>query len=273
MNSTVFLGGGRIASALIAGLRLCNYKNPIVVHDKSAAKLRRLRRDFRVRTEPNLERAVEDAAVIILAVRPDAARKLIADVAGPIRARVEGSRTPLIVISVMAGIPLEWLRKSLPADVSLARVMPSPLCDIRRGLTAIVFDRNCRKDCRKKVREFFGGFGSILELPEKQFNAFTVTYSSSHGLHALSALADAGVSVGLDRKMAEFAAAHALGDSIAALREGKVDLRQMLKAAATPGGIAEKTMAVMDQSGYRTAVLNGVRRGYKHACKMEPPKK
>lgn len=273
MNSTVFLGGGRIASAMIEGLRLSEYKPPIVVHDKSAAKMRRLHHEFQVRTEPKLESAVEDSGFIILAVRPDAAKELIADLVVPVRTRLERSRKPLIIVSVMAGIPLPWLRKSLGPDICLARVMPSPLCNIRRGLTAIVFDGNCRRDGRKKVREFFGSLGAILEIPERQFNAFTVTYSSSHGLHALSALSDAGESVGLDRKIAELAAAHALGDSITALREGKASLRQMLKAAATPGGIAETTMAMMDKSGYRAAVENGVRRGFERACKMQPREK
>ena len=42
-NAIVFLGGGRITGALLAGLRLAGYGRPIVVHDRHARKLRQLR--------------------------------------------------------------------------------------------------------------------------------------------------------------------------------------------------------------------------------------
>ena len=46
MNTTVFLGGGRITGALLSGLRLSGYDAPIVVHDRHLNKLRALRHEF-----------------------------------------------------------------------------------------------------------------------------------------------------------------------------------------------------------------------------------
>ena len=45
MKATVFLGGGRITSALAAGLRLAGDAREIVVYDRNPAKLRALRRE------------------------------------------------------------------------------------------------------------------------------------------------------------------------------------------------------------------------------------
>ena len=59
MKATVFLGGGRITSALVAGLRLAGYREPIVVHDRNPDKLKRSRRKCGVIVEPDLRRAVE----------------------------------------------------------------------------------------------------------------------------------------------------------------------------------------------------------------------
>ena len=56
----------------------------------------------------------------------------------------------------------------------------------------------------------FALVGAVLEIPENQFDAFTVTFSSSHGYHALATLIDAAEAVGLDRKSARVAATHAL---------------------------------------------------------------
>ena len=53
-GAVVFIGGGRITSALLAGLRLAGYDATIVVHDRHAGKLRGLRRQYGVATEPDL---------------------------------------------------------------------------------------------------------------------------------------------------------------------------------------------------------------------------
>jgi pyrroline-5-carboxylate reductase len=94
-----------------------------------------------------------------------------------------------------------------------------------------------------------------------------VTYSSSHGYHALAALAGAAQRLGLDRKTALTAAGHALADGILAWREGDVSLNELLHEAATPGGIAATTMASMDRLGYKRIVQRGLRAGMSRAKK------
>ena len=46
MKATVFLGGGRITGALLAGLRLAGYGRPIVAHDRHSEKLQKLKRQY-----------------------------------------------------------------------------------------------------------------------------------------------------------------------------------------------------------------------------------
>ena len=61
LKATVFLGGGRITGALVAGLRLAKYDKPIVVHDRNPSKLRQLEKLYSVIIESDLRRAVERA--------------------------------------------------------------------------------------------------------------------------------------------------------------------------------------------------------------------
>jgi pyrroline-5-carboxylate reductase len=117
------------------------------------------------------------------------------------------------------------------------------------------------------VRHFFAKVGDVLEIPESKFDAFTVTYSSSHGYHALAALAGAAQRLGLDRKTALTAAAHGLADGILAWREGDISLNELLREAATPGGIAATTMASMDRSGYQRILQRGLQSGMSRAKK------
>jgi pyrroline-5-carboxylate reductase len=257
VKATVFLGGGRITGALIAGLRLARYPAPIIVHDRHPEKLSQLKRRYSVKVESDLDRAVASAELLLIAVRPTSVRELLSQIA-----RVNQS---VIAVSLAAGIPLPDLRRYLGPKVRWARAMPSPVCRAGRGLTGVTFPAATSSRTRKSVKDFFGKVGTVLEIPETQFDAFTVTYSSSHGYHALAALAEAAQNIGLDRKHALAAAAHALADGIVAWREGDVSLDELLHEAATPGGIAATVMNAMDEAGYGQTVERGLRAGLTRA--------
>ena len=146
-----------------------------------------------------------------------------------------------------------------------ARAMPSPVCRSGRGLTALTFPRTLPQVHRKRVRDLFASFGQVVEIPESKFDAFTVTYSCSHGYHALATLAESAQEAGLDRKTALLASAHALADGIVAWREGRHPIEALLEEAATPGGIAEATMSAMDAAGFGRTVRRGVAAGLRRA--------
>ena len=58
MRATVFIGGGRITSALISGLRLSDYRAHILVHDRNLHKLQSLKKTYGVAVETDLAKAV-----------------------------------------------------------------------------------------------------------------------------------------------------------------------------------------------------------------------
>jgi len=255
----VFLGGGRITGALVAGLRRAGYNKPIVVHDRHPHKLRQLEREYGVKGEANLHRAVEQARLLIIAVRPDSVGELLGAMG-----RIDRSLT---AVSLAAGVPLAKLRARLGPPVRWARAMPSPVCRSGRGLTALTFELGLSRSARREVNDLFARVGPVLEIPETKFDAFTVSYSCSHGFHALAALASEAEKLGLDRKTALTAAAHALADGILAWREGNIPLHRLLHEASTPGGIAAKVMSSMSKAGYERAVERGLRAGMARARK------
>jgi pyrroline-5-carboxylate reductase len=280
VKATVFLGGGRITGALIAGLRLARDKTPLVVHDRNAHKLRALQRAYGVKVEPDLGRAIAQLDWLIIAVRPDSVVALLEKTrqaaslpvgdskgkGGVIRpARDKQAKRPILACSLAAGIPLAKLRAALGPPVRWARAMPSPVARSGRGLTAVTFERSFPAAARKRIRGFFGKVGPVMEIPERQFDAFTATYSSSHGYYALAGLARAAQKLGLDRKTALAAAAHALTDGILSWREGTDSLEELLDEAATPGGISATVMRTMDRAGHARIVERGLRAGVARA--------
>ncbi len=238
MSTVVFLGGGRITSAMLAGLRLAKTGHRLVVHDRNPGKLRDLKKRYAVAVESDLNSALKQADVLIVAVRPSSVREVIHAIGNVNRALL--GRTATLAVSLAAGVPL-------------------------RVLTAVIFPRTLLRADRKRVHDFFASFGQVVEIPESKFDAFTVTYSCSHGYHALATLAGTAQAAGLDRNTALLASAHALADGIIAWRDGKHSLEALLAEAATPGGIAAATTARMDAAGYGRAVRQGVAAGLRRA--------
>jgi pyrroline-5-carboxylate reductase len=259
MKATVFLGGGRITGALCAGLRLAGDNRKIVVYDRHPEKLKALRRESRVEIARDVQSAVANAALVILAVRPASVREMLREVLDC------GAAPPALCVSLAAGIPFRNLRKWLGAPVHWVRAMPSPVCRIGRGLTPVSFDRSVAQRDRARVRKLFALVGPVIDLPESRMDAITATHSPTHGYHALANLAEAAQRAGLNPKAALMAAAHGLSDGIAYWRESGLDLDELLHEAATPGGIAAATMAAMDQAGYARVVHKGVSAGIAQA--------
>jgi pyrroline-5-carboxylate reductase len=259
VKSVVFLGAGRITGALLAGLHRAKYRGPVIVHDRHPQKLLQLKKLYGAGVERNLHRAVKQAGLLVIAVRPDSVASLLHEIG-----KVDHHLT---AVSLAAGIPLANLRSALGPRVRWARAMPSSACRSGRGLTALAFDRNFPAATRREVKALFARIGAVLEIPQRKFDAFTVTYSCSHGYHALATLADEARKLGLDRQTSLTAAAHALADGIMAWREGSISLKALLGEAATPGGIAAATHKAVRRAGYHRAVAAGLAAGVKQARK------
>ena len=257
MSATVFLGGGRITSALVAGLRRAGFRGRIVVHDRNPEKLRRLRQHYAVHTEPTICRAVAQAGLILVAVRPTDVLPMLAAI-GP-------SPKGALAVSLAAGVPLRALRRAPAADAICARAMPSPACRKGRGLTALAFARGVPREERHRVRRFFERTGAVIEIPEREFDAFTVVYSTSQGYHALAARIRAAHRIGLSARTAFLAAAHGLAEGVRAVAEARASLEELLAEAATPGGIAAEVLRTLRAGGYERLVERAYRAGLAHA--------
>src|SRR5207247_11288237 len=131
------------------------------------------------------------------------------------------------------GVAPAELRAGLGPPVRWGRAVPGPVCRGGRGLTAITFEPAVSPGVLRDVKQLFERVGQVIEIPERKFDAFTVTYSSSHGYHALAALAGAAQRAGLDRQTAMTAAAHALADGILVWRESKMARGEWLREAVT----------------------------------------
>src|SRR5438105_2348682 len=115
-----FLGAGKMATALARGFIRAGLATgkQIIASDVSEAARRAFASDTGATTTESNCRVVASAQMLILAVKPDQAGSVLAEI------RHEFSEKHLL-LSIAAGVPLVKLEQSLSAQSRVIRVMPN----------------------------------------------------------------------------------------------------------------------------------------------------
>src|SRR6187549_2132335 len=111
-NQTIaVIGAGHMAGAMIGGMVKSKLLAPkrIVAARRNAEALAELQKKWGVRTSTDNKKAAAEADVIIIAVKPQMAKKVLEELAGTIR-------KDQLVISVMAGVPTAAIGRLLRVD-------------------------------------------------------------------------------------------------------------------------------------------------------------
>ncbi|WAL39287.1 NAD(P)-binding domain-containing protein [Brevibacterium sp. BRM-1] len=168
---------------------------------------------------------VDDCDIVLLSVRPDAAREVLTGLTIP---------DDRVVISAIAATPLERIRQWTGTGPALVRSIPMPAVRSGEGLTAVFPDHPA-------ARALFDRVGSCLVLPDEEAFATLSTASaalSSH-FHYLSALAAWLRGAGIDESTAERYVRDLFGAVGPALRT-QAPLERIAADHETPGGLNEQ---------------------------------
>src|SRR5262249_18082297 len=126
MQRIAILGGGRIGEALLAGLLSAGWSD-IVVTSRRPERVAELAERYGVDATTSNSDAVRDAAIVVIAVKPqdiDALLDDIGSVVGPEQT----------VISVAAAIPTARIEAKLAAGVPVVRAMPNAPSTVHEGM-------------------------------------------------------------------------------------------------------------------------------------------
>ncbi len=146
------IGTGQFASYFIAALRRGGYAGDIALSPRNAGIAARLAREHRCEVAASNADVLDHADMVLLSVRPQHATDTL---------------TPLhfgrghTVLSAMAGIPVDDLRRLLPGAGALHRIMPSSFIEAVRGPIPLY-------PAAPALMEFLGYAGEVVTLPSEQ---------------------------------------------------------------------------------------------------------
>lgn len=229
----------------------------------SEASADRLRRQLQLRVEADPLPAWR-APVVLLAVKPQQLDALAAALAAAEPDADAGSADAVVparrlLISVLAGVTLERLRRLFPTCLCV-RAVPNTPALVRAGLTALAWGDGLEAGQQEWVRALFAHVGEVLELPESQLDAFLALTSSGPAFVALvaEAMADGAVAAGLPRPLAQHLAHRTLAGTAALLHERELHPGQLKDMVTSPAGTTIAGLRQLERAGLRSALLEAV---------------
>jgi pyrroline-5-carboxylate reductase len=199
--------------------------------------------------------AVRQSNVIVLAVKPQIMRGILAEIAP-----VVDSDT--LVISIAAGITLETLQRGLGASRRVVRVMPNTPALVLAGAAGISPGKAATAQDIALVERMFNAVGRAIVVSDEMMDVVTgLSGSGPAFIFALiEGLSDGGVLMGLARPTATLLAAQTvLGAAKMVLETGKHpgELKDMV---TSPAGTTIAGMHALESGGLRGLMMEAVRR-------------
>lgn len=247
-----FIGGGNMASALIAGLagKLTAGANIHVV-DPNADALKRLKVEYGVNTSPAIDGGLAASDVIVLAVKPQQMR----DVAAALRPHLTAA--PLI-LSIAAGIRGADLARWLGGYGAIVRTMPNTPALIGRGITGMVAMAGVSAPQKMAADDIMKAVGATVWLEdEAQIDPVTAVSGSgpAYVFYFIEAMQQAAVEMGLSEEQGrQLALATFVGAAqLAAQSDDPVPL--LREKVTSKGGTTYAALTSMEQSGVKEKII------------------
>ena len=250
------VGGGNMGEALVRGLTKTGLLpvGHLLMADVRADRLEELKGLYGIVVIPDNVTLVRQADVVILAVKPQ--------VLGAVLDEIAPASSGKLLISVAAGVSTSEIRRHLPPDARMIRVMPNTPALVLEGATAIALAAGLENGDLDTARQIFEAVGRVVILEEEMMDAVTGLSGSGPAYIALvvEALADGGVRVGLDRKTAMTLATQTVLGSARLLIDTGMHPGQLKDMVSSPGGTTITGIHTLEAGGLRRTLIDAVER-------------
>lgn len=241
-----FIGGGNMASALIAGLLAkCQPSSLLHVVETDAEKLADFEAQglntYNASNIDDTKHAIEKADVVVLAVKP----QVIKDVLLP----VKDSWGEQVVISIAAGISTDSLAEWLGPQVKLVRAMPNTPAMIQMGATGLYAKAGVSEAEQQLAQQVMSAAGLVLWVDDEELlHAVTAISGSApaYFFYMLENMIATGEKLGLTQTQATALAMQtALGSAQMALTSHDTPA-ELRRKVTSPNGTTQAAIEVMD---------------------------
>lgn len=253
MTKTIgFIGSGNMGSAIIGGIIDARLVAPeqIIASDLNVQGLEHLKNTYNIKTSEDNSTVAKCADILFLAVKPNIYPVVIKEIRDVVRPETA-------IVSIAAGQSIANVEDLFGRPIRLMRVMPNTPAMVGEAMAALSPNTNLSPENINEIITIFNSLGKSELVPESLMDAVVGVSGSSpaYVYMFIEAMADAAVADGMPRPQAyKFAAQSVLGSAKMVLETGLHPgvLKDMV---CSPGGTTIEAVAVLEQEGFRSAVM------------------
>jgi pyrroline-5-carboxylate reductase len=247
-----FIGGGNMATALIAGLAgTVAQAADIHVIDPNPEALEKLRTQYGVTTSPEIGTAVAASDVIVLAVKPQQMR----DVALRLQSQLDAR--PLL-LSIAAGIRGSDLSRWLGGYGAIVRTMPNTPALIGQGITGMVAMAGVSDAQKAAADSILRAVGKTVWLDEEaQIDPVTAVSGSgpAYVFFFIEAMQQAALEMGLSAEQGRELAIATFTGAAQLAAQSSEPVEVLRQRVTSKGGTTYAAITSMEQAGVKEAII------------------
>jgi pyrroline-5-carboxylate reductase len=253
-----FIGGGNMASALIAGLanKLTDGANLHVI-DPNPEQLARLQKQYGVTTSAAADATLAAMDVIVLAVKPQSMR----EVAAQLLPLIDNARQPLIV-SIAAGIRSADLSRWLGGYGAIVRCMPNTPALIGMGITGMVAMAGVSTAQSQAADDILRAVGPTVWLDdESKIDAVTAVSGSgpAYVFYFIEAMQQAAQELGLSAQQGMQLALATFTGAAQLAQQSSEPVALLRERVTSKGGTTYAALTSMESSGVKAAIVTALK--------------
>ena len=250
-----FIGGGNMATALIAGLLKKGQRpDDIRVVEIDPAARARLARDLGVQAHAEAPVGVAGADCVLLAVKPQQMREVALGLGALVR--------DALVITIAAGIRHVDLTRWLGGHPRIVRAMPNTPALALAGITGLFAPPALDREDRARAEEILGAAGTTLWVErEEEMDAVTAVSGSgpAYVFYFIEALQQAASELGFEDGAARALALETFAGAVKLAAESPENAATLRARVTSKGGTTERAIAELDKHRVREAIVSAVR--------------
>ena len=244
------LGGILLRAYLKQGLFAAKHVTATVKHGEKATALAK---ELGVAVTNDNRKAVKDADIILLGVKPQVVGDVLREIAPELSEKT-------LVISVAASVPTSYLEEQLVKKVPVVRAMPNTPSAVGCGMTGICAGAHAKAEHLEIALAMFNAVGRTVAVDEKNMDGVTALSASgpAYAYIILESLAEGGVKVGLPRDVATLLAAQTMKGAASVVLETGDHPALLKDAVTTPAGCTIDGILELEEGKLRVTLIKAV---------------
>jgi pyrroline-5-carboxylate reductase len=263
-QTIAFIGSGTMAEAMIAGLLQKKLASPERLLAAGPRKERGAHLHEKYGVQPFIENSesVTHADVIVLSVKPQRLSSVLKE--------LKGIRLDSLVLSIVAGATILKISKGLD-HAKVVRAMPNTPAEIGEGITVWTANKEVSDKQIQIARSMLEALGDEIYVEDENFLDMATALSGtgpSYVFLFMESMIDAGVHMGLPRRIAEQLVLKTLIGSAAYYGKVQTHPAALRNQVTSPGGTSAEALYYLEKAGFRTAISRAIWAAYQRTLEL-----